>query len=505
MQEQKRTKKNERGLTLIEVIVSMVILGLIISVFVPLSILVAKNIRDNKAKISATQIATAAIEKEIAATNPQNYSSRPTGYFVTEETMNGITFTVATDIEWRNDPADDDASGHDPIPFDYKVIQVTVSAANAFSGAVTQFADFRTFITREGGEEPFAGIEVTVERGWDRSPVPGAIVTLTPVGGGSSYTLATGENGKALQPLEFNDDDNDSEAKDYQVAVASPNLMMLPHPDNNNVVTATEWFTQKITIDMEEPCSITLNFSGQHAGGQVKLDYPPTTELEDYAYTREISPGQTSVAYHGLWPLGSDGTNGWPGVYSAQLDLLVYSKNFSSGNGDYTRWQERSETVLTVTENMWMHNGSSWYASVSNYPLALYYRDGQNRLVSPLIDLSPYSPQSGFTVTGNLSWQQNLAKGLSNLPGLVSKSRDGAAPNGSSGSWQTILSTCEDGLSEQKVELETEDITSQFRLLFDAGPEMLYYQINWVKLECTYNKEIQCSEPGQIISLQATR
>lgn len=497
--EQKHLLKNEQGLTLMEIIVSLVILGLIISVFVPLSIMIAKNLRNNKAKISATQIATAVIEKEIAATTPQNYSSRPTGYFVTEETMNGIKFTVATDIEWKNDPGDDNASGYDPIPFDYKTIQVTVSAPDIFSGKVTQFADFRSFITREGGEDPFAGIEVTVEHGWDRSPVQGAIVTLTPVEGGSSYTLATDENGKALQPLEFS-----SDAENFQVSVSSSNLMMLPKPDNNNVVTATRWFTQKITVDMEEPCSITLNFSGQHSGGQINLDYPPTTEIEGYQYTRDITPGQTSVTYTGLWPLGSDGTNGWPGVYSAELNLKVYEQNFSNGNGAYTRWHEKYESGSIVIENIWMHNGNSWYASPSNFPLVLHYPEGQNRLVSPLINLSTCAPKSGFTLKGSLNWQQNISKGGSSLSSLVYKSRDGAAPDGSSGSWESILNTCDDGLSQQTAELNDEDMTSSFRLLFDASPNMLNYQIDWVNVQCLYRKDIQCSEPGQALTLQAT-
>lgn len=501
MPEQTQLLKNEKGMTLMEVLAALIILGLIISVFVPLSVLIARNIRDNKAKITASQIATAVIEKEIAATTPQNYSSRPTGYTVIQETINGITFTVETDIEWKNDPGDDSASGNDPIPYDYKVIQVHVSAPSLFSGRVTHYADFRTFITREGGEDPFGGIEVKVERGWDHTPVQGAIVTLTPVGGGIGYTLATDENGSALHPLEFTDEGNDNESQDYQVSVSSPGLIMLPNPDNNNIVTATEWLTQKTTISMEEPGTITLNFSGQHAGGQISLDHPPTTELDGYEYTREISPGQTSVTYTGLWPLGSDGTHGWPGVYSAQLNLKVYEQDFSLGTGGYIRWPERSENgLLVVTDNMWLHGGDKWTASIHN-PLLLYYPEGQNRLVSPQINLSGYAPQSGFTMTGRVNWKQNIANGLSTLSGLVYKSKDGAVPDGSSGSWESILDSCDDGLSQQTAELTSENMTANFRLLFDASPGMLYYQIDWVNLQCIYNKEIQFNKPGQSINL----
>jgi prepilin-type N-terminal cleavage/methylation domain-containing protein len=502
MLEQKRPLKNERGMTLIEVLVSLVILGLLVSVFVPLSIMIAKNMRDNKARISAAQIAAAVIEREISATTGENYSKRPTGYTVSQETMNGITFTVETDIEWKNDPADDDESGNDPMPFDYKTIQVTVSAPGAFSGTVTQFADYRSFITREGGEDPFAGIEVTVLRGWDKSPVQGARVTLTPVAGGASYTLSTDDKGKAIQPLEFTE-----ETEDYRVTVMeTPTLIMLPDPDKPNIVPATQWFTQKITIEVENPFSITLNFTGQHAGGQVTLDHPIRTEIEGYDYTREIAPGQSSVTFAGLWPVGSDGVNGWQGQYAAILNLKVYEQDFSKGTGDYTRWGEPS----SETQNIWMHNGSSWYASTSNYPPdALYYPEEENQLLSPLplFDFSSYYPQSGFALTGSLSWQQNLSQGGSEPPGLVYISPDGpAAPNGSSGTWECILTTCDNGISHQKVGLGAKYMTNNFRLRFDASLLMSYYQIDWVSLECVYSKnDIQCNKPGQSLVFNVTR
>lgn len=502
MHYQRKALKNEQGMTLMEVLVSLIILGLIISVLVPLSIMIAKNMRDNRARISASQIAAAVIEKEIAATTPENYADaelRPTGFTVRQETLNGITFTVVTDIEWRNDPADDNG-GNDPMPFDYKTIQVTVSAPDAFSGTVTRFADYRSFITKEGGEDPFAGIDVTVERGWDHSPVQGAKVTLTPVAGGISYYLITDDQGRALQPLDFS-----SDTEEYKVLVETPSLIMLPSPENKNVVPATRWFTQKITIAMEEPCSITFNFSGRHGGGQITLDHPEPTEMDNYNYTREIASGDTSVTYSGLWPVGSDGVNGWPGYYIAKLDLKVYEQNFSKGNGNYKLWQEQPQSSSDVTHNIWMHNGSSWYASTGNYPGAEYYAYGQNRLVSPLplIDWSYYYPQSGFALTGNLKWQQNIASNGITVAGLVYKSRDGATPDGSGGSWECILSSCNDGSSQQTMSLETEDMNSGFRLLFDASPEMSFYQIDWVNLECVYtNKTIQFNKPGQALSLQ---
>lgn len=502
MLEQRRLLKNERGMTLIEVLVSLLILGLLVSVLVPLSIMIAKNMRDNRARLTASQIAAAVIEKEIAATTSENYSTRPTGYTVSQETVNGITFTVETDIEWKNDPADDDELGNDPMPFDYKTIQVTVSAPGAFSGKVTKFADYRSFITREGGEDPFAGIEVTVQRGWDKSPVQGARITLTPVAGGVSYTLSTDDKGKALQPLEFT-----RETEDYKVAVMeTPSLIMLPDPEDENTVTATQWFTQKITIEVENPISITLNFTGQHGGGQVTLDYPSGTKIEGYDYTREIAAGQSSVTFAGLWPVGSDGINGWPGYYTAVMNLKVYEQDFSRGNGGYARWPEPAQSEEDITQNMWAHNGHSWYASTSNYPDAQYYPE--NQLVSPLplFDFSNYYPQSGFALTGSLSWQQNLSQGGSQLPGLVYISPDGAAPDGSSGTWECILTTCDNGVSQQRDDLETEYMTNNLRLRFDASPAMSFYQIDWVSLDCVYTKkDIQCSQPGQNLVFNVTR
>ncbi|MEN6391755.1 MAG: prepilin-type N-terminal cleavage/methylation domain-containing protein [Syntrophomonas sp.] len=500
MAEQKQLLKNERGMTLIEVLVALIILGLIVSVLVPLSIMIAKNMRDNRVRLSASQIAAAVIEKEIAATTPENYSGRATGYTATQEIINGITFTVETDIEWKNDPADDDASGNDPMPFDYKTIQVTVSAPDAFSGTVTQFADYRTFITREGGEDPFAGIEVKVERGWDKSPVQGAVVTLTSVAGGESYTVTTDDKGIALQPLEITE-----ETRDYKVAVEETSLIMLPDPEHKNTVPATRWFTQKITIDMEEPFSITMNFTKQHAGGQVTLDYPIRTKIDGYNYTREITPSQQSVTFAGLWPVGSDGTNGWQGHYTAKLNLKAYEQDFSKGTGGYTPWQEPSQSEAGSTQNIWMHNGGSWYASRSNYPESQVL-EGQNHLVSPLplMDFSGYYPLSGFALTGSLTWQQSIDSDNSQLPGLAYKSPDGAEPDGTGGNWECMLISCDDGVSQQKADLGTEYMNNSLRFLFDASPDMAYYQIDWVTLECVYTKAIKCSEPGEALNFNVT-
>gem|GEM_PF-4954355 len=68
------------------------------------------------------------------------------------------------------------------------------------------------------------------------------------------------------------------------------------------------------------------------------------------------------------------------------------------------------------------------------------------------------------------------------------------------------MTTCDNGISRQKVGLGAKYMTNNFRLRFDASLLMSYYQIDWVSLECVYSKnDIQCNKPGQSLVFNVTR
>lgn len=147
----------QSGFTLVEILVSLVIILILVIAFVPLFDLVAKTISSNKAKETATALANTALEEMRSL--PFIVLDPTTGEVVTDPTVkqlgiqggnppgsvpareekniNGITYTIKTDISW--DPS-----------ISYKNISVVVESPGVFSGSVTTTSKFYTLATEEG-------------------------------------------------------------------------------------------------------------------------------------------------------------------------------------------------------------------------------------------------------------------------------------------------------------------------------------------------------------------
>ena len=215
---------SESGFTLVEIMAAMVILLLIVTACFPLFTMATKTTHENRARLTANELAKRELERVLAQVTPSNYVSEDddpdiaplktgistTYYFdndgnpidTRDPNSRFARFEARKIVEWIDDP-DDDVHPADKFPFDYKVLIIEVSSPSLFTGKMTKQADFKTFVAREGTASPITGVIVKVFRGWTddagkRIPLEGVQVSLTGVG--PTHNAMTNLDGQALIP-----------------------------------------------------------------------------------------------------------------------------------------------------------------------------------------------------------------------------------------------------------------------------------------------------------------
>jgi len=342
---------SESGFTLVEIMAAMVILLLIVTACFPLFTMATRTTHENRARLTANELAKRELERILAQVTPSNYVSEDadpaiaplktgisaTYYFDnngdpidTRDPNSRFTrFEACKIVEWIDDPADD-VHPADKFPFDYKVLIIEVSSPSLFTGKVTKQADFKTFVAREGTTSPITGVIVEVIRGWTDeagNPIPlgGAQVSLTGVG--PSHNAMTNADGQALIPMTFPDD-----STVYSYAIQTEYSGMIMHPDQKAgvPVEARPYTTNSVTVEMEEPATLTLRFA------PAKNDIDITLNGLGGPFVETLIAGQNSVTFTDLWPTGSDpdhpGRVCAGGNYSLDVPpLLAYSKLPATG------------------------------------------------------------------------------------------------------------------------------------------------------------------------------
>ncbi len=343
---------SESGFTLVEIMAAMVILLLIVTACFPLFTMATKTTHENRARLTANELAKRELERILAQVTPSNYVSED----VTAPLKTGISATYYFDdngdpIDARDDNSrfarfeackivqwiDDDADGvypADKFPFDYKVLIIEVSSPSLFTGKVTKQADFKTFVAREGTASPITGVIVEVIRGWTDEagkpiPLEGAQVSLTGVG--PSHTAMTNADGQALIPMTFPNDNTE-----YSYAVQTEYSGMITRPDQKagKSVDARPYTTNFVQVEMEEPASLTLRFAPSKKDVEIALDGGP---IMGGIIKKTLAAGQSSVTFTNLWPAGADpdhpGRVCAGGTYSLDVPaLLAYSKLPATGS-----------------------------------------------------------------------------------------------------------------------------------------------------------------------------
>lgn len=238
-----------------ELLIALTLLLLVALSFIPMFVFISEASQNNRVRLIAQKLASSRIEEIRALPYDQvgTIEGNPKGVIPQEEKVEieGIEFTVKTRIWWVDDPSDNDASGDDPMPYDYKRVQVTVTSPSLFAGEVVKTADISTLVAMEGEDRVLDGgnLLVTVQRGWDQAVVEGMKIDLVDEDG-AKKTGWTDDNGQVLfAGLE--------EGK-YNVEPDVGISGMMVKPDAETEVNVIEGRKQTCDLEVEYPCFLEI-------------------------------------------------------------------------------------------------------------------------------------------------------------------------------------------------------------------------------------------------------
>jgi len=198
-------EKNERGQTLIEILVAMAILSILAqSIFTVVSTSL-NYVSFNRARITARHLAQEKIEliRNLPYDNIGTTGGIPNGPIPQEETIsrNGLTFRVKTTIIYIDDPYDQ-TSPNDLLATDYKRVRVEVSW-NSLSKSRKNPVVLLTDISPKGVESVAGGGTLSiVVFDANGKPVPGANVSIvnSTTQPNINLTIQTPDNGRITLP-----------------------------------------------------------------------------------------------------------------------------------------------------------------------------------------------------------------------------------------------------------------------------------------------------------------
>lgn len=154
-------KVRKKGFTLIEVVLSIMLLGIISISILPMSIYAVKYTKWNNIRLTALNLAYSQVEwlktldyKDLGL-NISGYSPKgkvePNNYMENSYPVeiNGVKYKLYTSIYWENAIS----STGEPVPQAIKKIDVTVEANDLNSGGIKEYAVLGTLVTMEGERE----------------------------------------------------------------------------------------------------------------------------------------------------------------------------------------------------------------------------------------------------------------------------------------------------------------------------------------------------------------
>ncbi|MGE5416851.1 MAG: type IV pilus modification PilV family protein [Acidobacteriota bacterium] len=284
------SNKMQKGFSLVELLVALMILVMAVITFVPLFEYMAKASGNNKYQSEAAEIAASELEyiRSLPYDSIGLKFGSPSGDIKATETyeVNGTTYEIQRNIWWEDDLSDNNPS--DTAPYDYKKIQIRVRAISTFTDKKDEVTVY-TKICREGGQVLLngGGLNVLVTRKDGTTPVKDVQVDL------GSTTLWTDGEGRAL----FLGIDPPG---DYQLTIHDP-VGMIVRPDlKTQTVTLVNKTIISKQIEVEVPGSLAVTLNPKPGSGSIEA-ISPVGPSDNHSVT--ITPASSDTfMFSNLWP-----------------------------------------------------------------------------------------------------------------------------------------------------------------------------------------------------------
>jgi len=326
-----RQMKNQSGLTLVEILISMFILSIIVTSMCAMFVYSISVTNGNKQKMIAMNLANETIEniRSLQFVEVGIVDGDPNGLLPAskDENIDGVIYTINTSINWEEEGAWVDTANAD---WDYKSVRVTV-APKTMIGDPSVTKTIETYVTRDSTQPPLTGcnIRIRVIRGWSLvagTDVPVSNINVKLAEGPSSVRLVQSSSSGAARFVNLL-------PGNYKVLVDPSFRHMMLHPEEvlGFPLTLSGNMTTTKKFHVEEPCHLRFTLKDL-AGNPISLDssimgtmnlqvpYPAGTEIiKTFTAANIASDGKLLPQEYipNLWPVGRGpgGIGGYPGAY----------------------------------------------------------------------------------------------------------------------------------------------------------------------------------------------
>ncbi|MDI6907393.1 MAG: chitobiase/beta-hexosaminidase C-terminal domain-containing protein [Thermoanaerobacterales bacterium] len=330
----------QRGFTLVEVLVALMILTVLTLAFIPLFVYISEGSQANRARLVATKLAAGVIE-EIRALDYEQVGTvggNPEGSIPQLQTkqIEGINYTIETRIWW--------VQGSDSNVTAYKKVQVTVKAPDALTGEVVDTAVLGSLVAREGEKTIVQAGEIKAEVRWRDSLKENVKIDVTCT---ETQTGWTDEEGSVIF--------GELPAGTYSVAASYSEMMVKPVGVTGQIwktvrdnMLVENWKTTPVYFDVEWPVQLALTL--RDADGNPVSPECLTATLKPEGEEFALSCSLATLAELDLWP-------GW--TYDLEIkdltgDKYIRSQNPSEWDGNFSLPSSPTTVRKTLTVKVGM-------------------------------------------------------------------------------------------------------------------------------------------------------
>ncbi|GEM_PF-1212290 len=341
-----RKFKNQSGLTLVEILISVFILSVIITSLSGALVYATRVTKDNRMKTTAINLANKEIEtiRSMKFLDVGTKNGDPSGDIPMEKevSVDGITYIINTLINWE-EQGDWTAAGN--MDWDYKSVRVTV-VPKSFKDQANLIKTVETYVTRDSTQPALTGgnIRVGTIRGWksdESDPVSNIKVTLFKDSAASRIVFTT-----AAGVARFTGLSNGN----YKITLDPSSQGMILNPSQlsgwdiriSGTVTRTEIF------EVEYPCYLNLTMKNVEGDsfdmasseeGKITLQVPyGNTINKTFNGTAVDSDGNLPRAFiSDLWPVG-DGYAGQYNISSVEIPDKYFLGSYEKIGQNETEW-----------------------------------------------------------------------------------------------------------------------------------------------------------------------